>query len=106
MRDSVNAIDCCASGKINSTWGGRRFHRETFEVGSRGTLRPRGRHWRTMGRESMDTGLIRMAPVSLNYVFKKFTSLGVVAQWLTNLTRNDVVLGSIPGLAQWVKHPA
>ena len=26
----------------------------------------------------------------------------VVAQWLTNLTRNHEVVGSVPALAQWV----
>ena len=30
----------------------------------------------------------------------------IMAQWLTNLTRNHEVVGLIPGLTQWVEHLA
>ena len=30
----------------------------------------------------------------------------VVAQWLTNPTRNHEVVGSVPAFAQWVNDPA
>ena len=36
----------------------------------------------------------------------KLSGVPVVAQWLTNPTRNHEVVGSVPALAQWVKDPA
>ncbi len=38
---------------------------------------------------------------------KKSVKMGVpvVAQWLTNPTRNHEVAGSVPALAQWVNDP-
>jgi len=40
--------------------------------------------------------------VNLKFVF----GVPVVAQWLTNPTRNHEVAGSVPALAQWVNDPA
>ena len=46
--------------------------------------------------------------VNMNTLKKKKTDEGVpvVAQWLTNPTRNHEVAGSVPALAQWVNDPA
>ena len=40
---------------------------------------------------------------SSNYE-KCLPGVSVMARWLTNPTRNHEVLGSIPGLVQWIKH--
>ena len=37
---------------------------------------------------------------------KPITGVPLVVQWLTNLTRNPEVAGSVPGLVQWVTDPA
>ena len=52
----------------------------------------------------------------LNYIFKQIYSVQstkkenvgvpIVAQWLTNPTRNHEVAGSVPAPAQWVNDPA
>ena len=46
-------------------------------------------------------------PYATGAALKKKAKKGVsvVAQWLTNPTRNHEVVGLVPGLAQWVKDP-
>ena len=41
----------------------------------------------------------------MEVIAKKGLGVPVEAQWLTNPTRNHEVVGSVPGLAQWVNDP-
>ena len=52
--------------------------------------------------------IILFLSIFINLNNKKNLGLGVpvVAQWLTNPTRNHEVAGSVPALAQWIKDPA
>ena len=43
---------------------------------------------------------------TLNGIQIQTQGVPVVAQWLTNPTRNHEAVGSVPALAQWVDHPA
>uniref|UniRef100_A0A8D1I5M4 Uncharacterized protein n=1 Tax=Sus scrofa TaxID=9823 RepID=A0A8D1I5M4_PIG len=41
-----------------------------------------------------------------NFLEKDICGVPIMAQWLTNPTRNHEVAGSVPALAQWVNDPA
>ena len=41
----------------------------------------------------------------VHFTNQEVSGVPVVAQWLTNPTRNHEVAGSIPALSQWVNDP-
>ena len=53
-----------------------------------------------------ESGVSRFQLLHLEWIRNEVLGVPVVAQWLTNPTRNHEVVGSIPALAQWVKEPA
>ena len=51
-------------------------------------------------------GVVKALETGVASGYKKYRrGVPIMAQWLTNLTRNYEVASSIPGLAQWVKDP-
>ena len=52
------------------------------------------------------SGFTKLGLLSQNAYKNHIIGVPVVAQWLTNPTRNHEVVGSIPALAQWVNDPA
>ena len=54
----------------------------------------------------MESWNIFLMVLVFNLLLKIIFGVPVMAQWLTNPTRNHEVAGSTPGLTQWVKDPA
>ena len=53
-----------------------------------------------------ESGVVQRELAANRTVRNAHLGVPVVAQWLTNPTRNHEFAGLIPGLAQWVKDPA
>ena len=50
-------------------------------------------------------GVLGFYLTDVGELIKVHAGVPVMAQWLMNPTRNQEVVGLIPGLAQWVKDP-
>ena len=63
--------------------------------------------WHRLLATAPITPLAWEPPYAMGAALKsKKEGVPVVAQWLTNPTRNHEVAGSVPALAQWVNDPA
>ena len=66
------------------------LHQSSFTTNAKGTSPGKKEKATTISKEQ-------------ETINKKIMGVPVMAQWLTNLTRNYEVVGLIPGLAQWAK---
>ena len=57
-------------------------------------------------RKRCDLRFKSLMEKAMAVIVKTVSGVPVVAQWLTNPTRNHEVAGSVPALAQWVNDPA
>ena len=89
------------------------MHQNKLKMAER--LRYKTRHHQTPRREHRQNTLWHqpheyflrsVSQSNRNKSKNKPVGVPVVAQWLTNPTRNHEVAGSVPALAQWVNNPA